>query len=25
MIKPIKPNIGLWISSEPSSESLQII
>jgi len=24
MINPIKPNIGLWISSEPSSESLQI-
>jgi len=23
MINPIKPNIGLWISSEPSSESLQ--
>jgi len=22
MIKPIKPNIGLWISSEPSPESL---
>jgi len=25
MIKPIKPNIGLWISSEPSPENLQII
>jgi len=25
MIKPIKPNIGLWISSEPSPESLQNI
>jgi len=25
MIKPIKPNIGLWISSEPSPESLQIV
>jgi len=25
MINPIKPNIGLWISSEPSSESLQIV
>jgi len=24
MIKPIKPNIGLRISSEPSPESLQI-
>jgi len=24
MIKPIKPNMGLWISSEPSPESLQI-
>jgi len=23
MINPIKPNIGLWISSEPSPESLQ--
>jgi len=23
MIKPIKPNIGLWISSEPSPETLQ--
>jgi len=22
MINPIKPNIGLWISSEPSPESL---
>jgi len=22
MINPIKPNIRLWISSEPSSESL---
>jgi len=22
MINPIKPNISLWISSEPSSESL---
>jgi len=22
-INPIKPNIGLWISSEPSPESLQ--
>jgi len=25
MIKPIKPNIGLWMSSEPSTESLQIV
>jgi len=25
MINPIKPNIGLWISSGPSSESLQIV
>jgi len=25
MIKLMKPNIGLWISSEPSSESLQIV
>jgi len=25
MIKLIKPNIGLWISSEPSPESLQIV
>jgi len=25
MIKPIKPNIGLWISSEPSPESLPIV
>jgi len=25
MIKPIKPNTGLWISSEPSPESLQIV
>jgi len=25
MIKSIKPNIGLWISSEPSPESLQIV
>jgi len=25
MIKPIKPNIGLRISSEPSPESLQIV
>jgi len=24
MINPIKPNVGLWISSEPSPESLQI-
>jgi len=24
MINPIKPNIGLWISSEPSPESLQL-
>jgi len=23
MIKAIKPNIGLWLSSETSSESLQ--
>jgi len=22
VIKPIKPNIGLWMSSEPSTESL---
>jgi len=25
MIKPMKPNIGLWIPSEPSPESLQIV
>jgi len=25
MIKRIKPNIDLWISSEPSPESLQIV
>jgi len=25
MIKLMKPNIGLWISSEPSSESLQTV
>jgi len=25
MINPIKPNIGLWLSSEPSPESLQIV
>jgi len=25
MIKPIKLNIGLWISWEPSPESLQIV
>jgi len=25
MINPTKPNIGLWTSSEPSSESLQIV
>jgi len=25
MINPIKPNKGLWISSEPSSESFQIV
>jgi len=25
VIEPIKPNIGLWISSEPSPESLQIV
>jgi len=25
MIKLIKPNTGLWISSEPSPESLQIV
>jgi len=25
MINPIKPNIGLWISSELSPESLQIV
>jgi len=25
MIKPIKPNLGLWISSGPSPESLQIV
>jgi len=25
MINPIKPNIGLWISSEPSPETLQIV
>jgi len=25
MINPIKPNIGLWISSEPLPESLQIV
>jgi len=24
MMNPIKPNIGLWISSELSPESLQI-
>jgi len=23
MINPIKPNVGLWMSSEPSAESLQ--
>jgi len=25
MINSIKPNTGLWISSEPSPESLQIV
>jgi len=25
MINPIKPNIGLWISLEPSPESLQMV
>jgi len=25
MINPVKPNIGLWISSEPSPESPQIV
>jgi len=25
MINPIKPNVGLWKSSEPSPESLQIV
>jgi len=25
MIDPIIPKIGLWISSEPSPESLQIV
>jgi len=25
MIEPMKPNIGLWISSERSPESLQIV
>jgi len=25
MMKPIKPNIGLWISAQPSPESLQIV
>jgi len=25
MINPIKPNTSLWISSEPSPESLQIV
>jgi len=25
MIKPIKPNIGLWISSEPSHKSFKIL
>jgi len=25
MIKPIKPNIGLWISPEPSPETRQIV
>jgi len=25
MINLIKPNIGLWISSEPSRESLQMV
>jgi len=25
MINPIKPNKGLWISSEPSPESPQIV
>jgi len=25
MISPIKPNIGLWISSVPSPDSLQIV
>jgi len=25
MINSIKPNTGLWISSEPSPETLQIV
>jgi len=25
MINPIEPNIGLWIASEPSPESPQIV
>jgi len=25
MINPTKPNTGLWISSEPSPESLKIV
>jgi len=25
IINPIKPNIGLWISSEPSPKSIQIV
>jgi len=25
MINPIKPNIGLWIASEPSPKSLHIV
>jgi len=25
MISPIKPNTGLWISSEPLPESLRIV
>jgi len=25
MINPVKPNISLWISSEQSPESLQIV
>jgi len=25
MNDPIKPNIGMWISPEPSRESLQIV
>jgi len=25
MINTIKPNIGLWLSPEPSPESLQIV